>query len=88
MPRLAVIAQKRRLFREDLVVEDEAASQKILRYFLSREDYEIAGAKRRYRGIRSCAFGSLNASDGRFTCGAADPLRVAFEGPSSSSTEW
>jgi CheY-like chemotaxis protein len=28
-----------------LVVEDEAASQKILRYFLGREGYETAGAK-------------------------------------------
>jgi two-component system, OmpR family, response regulator len=28
-----------------LVVEDEAASQKILRYFLGREGYETVGAK-------------------------------------------
>ena len=28
-----------------LVVEDEAASQKVLRYFLGRQGYETAGAK-------------------------------------------
>jgi CheY-like chemotaxis protein len=33
------------MIKKKLVVEDEPASLKILRYFLSHEGYEIAGAK-------------------------------------------